>query len=101
MMNERIRELEQNPQTPKELDEEDDKKVVKKVRFVEESSVSQSQDWDARLQEKENIIKDLQAQLGTISERDSLIKELQETKKSQNEQIAKLTDENKVSAYRV
>ena len=42
MMNERIRELELNPQTPKELDEEDEKKVVKKVRFVEESSVSQS-----------------------------------------------------------
>ena len=38
---------------------EEEKKVVKKVRFVEESSVSISQDWDAKLQEKDNIIKDL------------------------------------------
>ena len=44
-------------ETPAEISE--DKKVVKKVRFVEESSISASQDWDAKLQEKDNVIKDL------------------------------------------
>lgn len=57
MMTERIQELEL-PKTPAE-EVEEEKKVVKKVRFVEESSISMSQDFDAKLQEKDNIIKDL------------------------------------------
>lgn len=82
-----------------EIDEE--KKVVKKVRFVEESSVSASQDWDAKLQEKDNVIKDLQSQIANISNQDQKIKGLLETQKNQNDQIAKLNDDTKVSAYRV
>lgn len=47
-------------ETPAEISEiDEEKKVVKKVRFVEESSVSESLNWDAKLQEKDNVIKDL------------------------------------------
>ena len=67
-------------ETPAEISEiDEEKKVVKKVRFVEESSVSASQDWDAKLQEKDNVIKDLQSQIANISNQDKKIKGLLET----------------------
>lgn len=89
-------------ETPAEISEiDEEKKVVKKVRFVEESSVSESLNWDAKLQEKDNVIKDLQSQITNISNQDQKIKGLLETQKNQNDQIAKLNDDNKVSAYRV
>ena len=54
----KTQEIETAAATPEEI--EDDKKVVKKVRFVKESSVYISQDFVAKLQEKDNVIRELE-----------------------------------------
>ena len=58
LMTDRIQEIE-TAATPEE-EVEEDKKVVKKVKFGKETSVYISQDFEAKLQEKDDVIRELE-----------------------------------------